>query len=145
MSGLLAEVDRLHRRVSALEAVVAGPVVAQAMRGIVKRVATEYAVGVPELLGETRRETFEASLATYLRFYEEHMRLEEEQVLPAAERCFSAADWQEMDAAFARNHDPLGRLLAGAGVSGLDPLYQALFSRIARLAPPPVGLGEAST
>lgn len=127
------------------------------MREVIGRLDREHARGEEtvrrlqhellawELLGETRRDAFEASLATYLRFYEEHMRLEEEQVLPAAERCFSVADWQELDAAFARNHDPLGRLLAGAGVSGLDPLYQALFSRIARLAPPPVGLGEASS
>lgn len=94
-----------------------------------------------ELLGDTRRDTFETSVRNYLRFYEEHMRLEEEVVLPEAERCFTEADWAEMDAAFAQNHDPLGRLLAGADVSGLDPIYQALFSRIVRLAPPPIGLG----
>ena len=69
------------------------------------------------------------------------MRFEEEIVLPAAERSLSEADWAEMDQAFSANHDPLGRLLAGAGVSGLDPRYQQLFSRIVRLAPPPVGLG----
>ncbi|MBS0372785.1 MAG: hemerythrin domain-containing protein [Proteobacteria bacterium] len=96
-----------------------------------------------ELLGDERRAVFEASVGIYLRFYEDHMRLEEEIVLPAAERSLSEADWAEMDQAFAANHDPLGRLLAGTGVSGLDPLYQQLFSRIIRLAPPPVGLGGA--
>lgn len=96
-----------------------------------------------ELLGDARRELFETSVRTYLGFYEEHMRLEEEVVLLAAERCFSADDWAEMDEAFACNHDPLRRLLSGVGVSALDPVYQALFSKIVRLAPPPIGLGSA--
>ncbi len=96
-----------------------------------------------ELLGDSRREPFEASVCRYLEFYEAHMRLEEEVVLPAAERCFSADDWAEMDHAFAHNHDPLGRLLSGTGVSRLDPVYRALFSKIVRLAPPPIGLGSA--
>lgn len=95
-----------------------------------------------ELLGDTCRERFETSLTLYLRFYEEHMRLEEEVVLPAAERCFGENDWRELDQAFAKNHDPLGRLLAGSSVSTLEPVYQELFSRIVRLAPPPIGLGS---
>lgn len=94
-----------------------------------------------ELLGDTRRAAFEAQVLQYVDFYTEHMRLEETLVLPAAERCFSAADWQEMDAAFNRNHDPLGLLLGGADLHALAPEYHRLFSRIVRLAPPPVGLG----
>jgi hypothetical protein len=46
----------------------------------------------------------------------------------------SAADWQAIDAAFAANSDPV------AGVPEKD--LHALFTRIAHLAPAPVGLGE---
>lgn len=94
-----------------------------------------------ELLGESRRAQFEGRVLQYVAFYGEHMRLEEEVVLPAAERCFGEAEWAAMDEVFARNHDPLGRLLSGAGVNALASEYVGLFSRIVRLAPPPVGLG----
>lgn len=95
-----------------------------------------------ELLGETRRADFETHLTRYLGFYEDHMRLEEDVVLPAAKKHLSDADWAAIDAEFARNYDPLGRLLGGAPASALDPQYQHLFNRIASLAPPPVGLGD---
>ena len=38
-----------------------------------------------ELMGEARRETFAQALERYIRFYLEHMRLEETVVLPAAQ------------------------------------------------------------
>jgi len=102
----------------------------------------QHALMAWELLGEDRRAAFESSLAEYIGFYEAHMRLEEEVVLPAAQRSLEAADWAEVDAVFARNYDPLGRLLAGKSPSTLDPAYQHLCTRIATLAPPPVGMGQ---
>lgn len=95
-----------------------------------------------ELLGESRRAGFEARLDGYVRFYEEHMWLEDSVLLPEADARFAAEDWAELDAAFARNLDPLGAVLRGEATGTADPLYHGLFSRIVALAPPPVGLGE---
>ena len=89
-----------------------------------------------ELIGDTRRGAFEQAMKQYLAFYLEHMRLEESVILPAAQRVLSAADWQELDAAFATNCDPLN------GKYPRDPAYDRLFTRIVSRAPAPIGLGE---
>ncbi len=43
----------------------------------------------------------------YLSFEEAHMRREERQILPLALEALEAADWRAIDAAFARDDDPL--------------------------------------
>ena len=58
-----------------------------------------------ELVGESRRAAFEQELKHYIAFYLAHMQLEEKEILPAAIQALSAADWQELDAAFAANCD----------------------------------------
>lgn len=90
-----------------------------------------------ELLGESRREGFEAAARSYVAFYLEHMRLEEAIILPEAEKSLDAADWLALDAAFAANRDPL------TGSSPHNPLYDRLFTRIVMTAPEPVGLGSS--
>ena len=83
-----------------------------------------------ELLGESHRPTFVVAARTYIEFYLGHMHLEEREILPAAERVLSEADWQEMGEVFARDRDPLA-----SGV--VDPCYDRLFSRIVvRMAAP---------
>jgi hypothetical protein len=62
------------------------------------------------------------------------MRKEEEQLLPLAQRHLTPEDWRVIDAAFAANADPI------AGLQERD--LEKLFSRIANIAPAPVGLGE---
>ncbi len=89
-----------------------------------------------EMLGEPRREAFEQAAERYVNFYHAHMRLEEEQVLPLAERVLTDADWAELDAAFGANRDPLIGHAPEAD-------YAALFSRIVGMVPAPVGLGKA--
>lgn len=117
-----------------------------ALAAVLDRLQADHGAGLPrlrevehallcwEVLGEPRREAFEHALRDYIDFYLSHMALEEREVLPAAERHLSAADWAEMDAAFAANQDPL---------TGHEPPpdYRPLFSRIVALAPAPVGLG----
>ena len=76
---------------------------------------------------------FEHAVDTYAEFHWKHMRKEEQQLLPLAQRCLTAEDWKAIDAAFAANLDPV------AGMQERD--YEKLFSRIANLAPAPVGLG----
>ncbi|HSW20978.1 MAG TPA: hemerythrin domain-containing protein [Ramlibacter sp.] len=89
-----------------------------------------------ELLGEGRREAFEAAARDYVHFYLDHMRCEEVQLLPAAERDLPPQDRAELDAAFRQQRDPL----AGGE---RDPSYDRLFARIVMKAPAPIGVGSA--
>ena len=72
----------------------------------------------------------------YVKFYLEHMRIEETQLLPAAERSLTPGDWDELDAAFRTDPDPLA-----SGVR--DASYDRLFTRIVLSAPAPIGVGAA--
>ena len=96
----------------------------------------EHALLAYEVMGESRRADFEAAAERYVGFYLDHMAVEERELLPAAQRLLSAADWAELDAAFAENRDPL----TGHEVA---PDYQPLFRKILMLAPAPIGLGPA--
>ena len=89
-----------------------------------------------EVMGESRREACEQAVQRYVAFYLDHMGVEEDQILPAARQHLGAADWAELDAAFAANRDPL---------TGHEPddAYRPLFTKILREAPAPVGLGPA--
>ena len=78
---------------------------------------------------------FEAELSHFADFYWRHMEKEEKQVLPVAERIFTDQDWKEVEAAFAANADPM------LGKSTGDE-FRELFSRIVRLTPAPMGLGD---
>jgi hypothetical protein len=60
--------------------------------------------------------------------------VEEDVVLPLAERVLTAQDWSALDIAFEGNRDPL------IGVE-VQQDFDKLFSRIVNLAPPPIGLG----
>lgn len=83
-----------------------------------------------------RRElpAFAAAAEAYARFHWEHMRKEEQQLLPLAERALTAEDWKAIDDGFAGNEDPLADLRE----NDFDQLYQ----RIVSLAPDPIGLGD---
>src|SRR5688500_19689585 len=59
----------------------------------------EHALLAFEMLGEPRRAAFELAAQRYVDFYMAHMRLEEEQILPLAERSLTPEDWQELDEA----------------------------------------------
>jgi len=88
-----------------------------------------------ELLGEGRREAFVTAAQEYVRFYLDHMRTEEVQLLPAAERHLSDSDKAELDAVFRKQRDPL----AGGE---REPGFERLFTRIVMKTPAPLGLGE---
>ena len=78
---------------------------------------------------------FQQAVDAFADFHWQHMRKEELELLPIAERVLSAADWRAIERAFATNLDPIAELQ--------ERDYERLFSRIANLAPAPVGLGEA--
>lgn len=88
-----------------------------------------------DLLGPSRRTAFEEAIGHYIDAYVAHMNLEENVILPEAERCFSEDDWQLLDAAFAENADPL------TGQYRPTQAYEKLFSMIVTRAPAPIGLG----
>ena len=88
-----------------------------------------------ELLGPGRRAAFEEAVGEYIDFYLAHMQLEENAILPEAERCLSKEDWQGLDAAFAENADPL------TGHYPPEQAFEKLFSLIVTRAPSPIGLG----
>ncbi|MBL8323756.1 MAG: hemerythrin domain-containing protein [Rubrivivax sp.] len=96
----------------------------------------EHALLAFEVMGESRRLPFEQAVERYVAAYLEHMAVEEADILPAAQRAFTPADWAELDAAFAANHDPL---------TGHEPAdeYRELFHTIVNNAPAPIGLGSA--
>ena len=79
-------------------------------------------------------DVFAAAVAEYVEFYWRHMRLEEDVILPLAERTLTEADWAPIDAAFRQNEDPL---------FGPRPReeFRRLFQLIVQRAPAPVGLG----
>lgn len=88
-----------------------------------------------ELLGEARRQAFVDATRRYVSFYLEHMRLEEQVVLPEADRVLGEQDRAELDEAFTAHRDPL---------LCRDPAYDRLFTRIVMKAPAPVGVGPAT-
>jgi len=77
---------------------------------------------------------FRDAARTYIANEWVHLNTEETHVLPAARRLFSAEEWRDINADFARNGDPW---------SGPGNRYAELFKRIANLAPAPVGVGAA--
>ena len=90
-----------------------------------------------ELIGESRRPAFEQQAKQYVDFYLKHMRTEETELMPAAEKGLSADDWAELDAAFEADRDPLA---GGAR----DRHYDRLFTRIVLTAPAPIGVGPSA-
>jgi len=84
--------------------------------------------------GDVAFPDFAHKVREFADFHWQHMREEEDVVLPLAERVLLEEDWQEIDAAFAGNQDPL----LGKGV---QKDFEKLFSHIVNIAPPPIGLG----
>lgn len=88
------------------------------------------------IAGRQAREAFAAAVEEYARYHWEHLRKEEDIVLPLAEAHLTAADWEGIDRAFRANDDPL---------FGAEPRdhFRGLFRLIVHRAPPPVGVGPA--
>jgi hemerythrin-like domain-containing protein len=87
-----------------------------------------------EVEGARGLQAFDAAVSAYARFHWDHMRKEEEQLLPLAEKHLTDGDWAWIEDAFAGNHDPIADLR--------ERDFEQLYTRIVNLAPAPVGLGE---
>lgn len=94
----------------------------------------EHALTRYELLGSTQFKLFYAMVERYASFYFEHMRLEEEVIIPAAKKCLTEEEWSAMGKTFAENRDPL---------VGLDSKedFDRLFCLITTITPAPLGVG----
>ncbi len=73
---------------------------------------------------------FEALVTGYVAFVNEHIRQEEMELFPMAEKSLRAEDWEVIDRAFAENEDPL---FAGEA----KDRYHELLRRIIYLSIPP--------
>lgn len=80
-------------------------------------------------------DAFAQAGADFVARYREHMRLEEEVLMPIAQQALQPADWAAIEAEFARHDDPLHGVAPGD-----DP--REMYRRILYLAPPPIGLGD---
>lgn len=96
----------------------------------------EHALVAFEMMGESRRAGFESAAESYVDFYRQHMRLEEEYVLPAADKAFTFDDWAEIDQAFLASREQMQPARPEAE-------YNALFTRVVNRVPSPIGLGMA--
>lgn len=89
-----------------------------------------------EFLGQQAHAALLEAMTRYADFYFHHMRVEEDVVLPAAQRLLSPEEWAATDLEFSANDDPLAGSRAGDD-------FGKLFSLIVNIAPAPIGLGEA--
>jgi hemerythrin-like domain-containing protein len=94
----------------------------------------EQALGRYEHGGAREFPAFAEAVQAYAAFHWDHMRTEEDKLLPLARLHLTTADWAEIDSAFLGHTDPLFGPAAGDE-------YDALFRRIVNLAPPPIGVG----
>jgi hemerythrin-like domain-containing protein len=86
--------------------------------------------------GTAEFSAFAEAVQAYAAFHWDHMRTEEDKLIPLARKHLTARDWKEIDAAFTGHSDPL----FGATV---QDEYEDLFRKIVNLAPRPIGLGPA--
>ena len=77
--------------------------------------------------------TVAKAVQAFAAFHWDHMRTEEDRLLPLARIHLAADDWKVIDAAFIGDTDPLFGVEAGAE-------YRALFRNIVNLAPWPIGV-----
>ena len=98
--------------------------------------ALEQALARYQQGGASEFTNFLTAVEAYAAFHWDHMRTEEKEVLPLAEQFLTAGDWEAIDAAFLGHSDPMLGVEAGAK-------YDAMFTRIVSLAPPPIGVGPA--
>ena len=96
--------------------------------------ALEQALARFQQGGMSEFAAFATAVDSYADFHWDHMRAEEREVLPLAEKHLTAGDWEAIDAAFTDHSDPLFG-------STTEHAYQELFRRIVNLAPPPIGVG----
>ena len=77
---------------------------------------------------------FAKRVAEFAEFYRQHLRAEESELMPLAQRVLSAEDWKAIDESFAEGEDPLA-------AEGEERDLQRLFTHVAAITPAPLGFG----
>lgn len=96
-----------------------------------RRLLGNYEAGVPGGLAE-----FDEEVQRYADFNWKHMRAEEHELLPLAEKVLTDADWDGIAKVFEENLDPL------IGHHE-DEHFSSLFRQILEKTPAPLGLGNS--
>jgi hemerythrin-like domain-containing protein len=78
---------------------------------------------------------FAKHVAEFTGFYRQHLRAEETELLPLAQRVLTADDWRVVDESFAEGEDPLE-------AEGEERDLRHLFTHVAAITPAPLGFGE---
>ncbi|HLX27696.1 MAG TPA: hemerythrin domain-containing protein [Casimicrobiaceae bacterium] len=86
--------------------------------------------------GASELPAFAEAVQSYAAFRWNHMRIEEDQVIPLARTHLTAEDWKGIDEVFAGHSDPL------FGREAVEQ-YDDLFRRVVMLAPAPIGVGPS--
>ncbi len=113
--GLIDELGRQHR-------------MEESELGRLRKALGDYEAGVAGAL-----DGLDAAMQRYAEFNWKHMAMEERELLPIAEDCLTAADWDEIVRAFQANGDPLAGRQEGEN-------FTALFRQIVEQTPAPLGL-----
>jgi len=83
--------------------------------------------------GEAEFKALAEAVERFVAAYREHMRKEEEGVMPVARRVLSASDWAAISVEWDAHRDPL------AGIDA-EKEFERVLDRIVELAPPPLGI-----
>jgi hemerythrin-like domain-containing protein len=114
-------------------------------RPLIERLSAEHVSGAKmirqlesallalETNGRDSLAAFAEAAEAYASFHWSHMRAEETELLPLAEKYLTEVDWSEIDDAFRGNEDPIADLRT----DDFDQLYKKIVS----LAPDPIGVG----
>ena len=94
------------------------------------------AMSAYEFCGASEFPLFRDAVLNYSSFEREHALKEEREVLPRALEVLDASDWEEIDAAFAANEDPM------FGDQSTNE-FSKLFNDLVNSLPAPLGLGDA--
>jgi branched-chain amino acid transport system ATP-binding protein len=125
--------SRLRRR-SAEAALILDDLEAEHRQGRLMTAALNRSLVHYVQAGAAGFQAFRDAVLAYVASQWQHMNKEESKVMPMARQALLPEDWDEIEAAFSANGSPW---------SGPAGEYAQLFSRIANMAPAPIGLGSA--
>jgi branched-chain amino acid transport system ATP-binding protein len=93
------------------------------------------ALSAYEFCGADEFPAFRDAVLKYCAFERDHAHQEERELLPLARDVLQASDWEEIDAAFGENEDPMFG-------SEWDNEFSTLFNKLVNSLPAPIGLGD---
>lgn len=108
----------------------------QHTEGEILFVAMLKALSAYEFCGANEFPVFRDAVFEYTSFERAHALKEEREVLPRASEVLNASDWEEIDAAFGENEDPM------FGDQWTNE-FSKLFKDLVNSLPAPLGLGDA--